>query len=333
MNEVQGHPTGPFRRGARRFFRRWPNVVALIIILLFVGVAFTADLLAPHGDFTWATKLNWPDDPLKVKPHPPSLDVPLGTVVFHRNQQVDVFAVLTHGTRSALKYGLITAFLTAAIGILVGGISAFLGGMFNTIAMRITDGMMAIPVIVGVFMLDQLLLFATGDQKAGSLTYFIPRGQSAALLFAASLINIFDPVILAIILFSWMPYARLTNAIVMRVKQSTYIEAARAMGAENGWLLFKHLLPNSISPSVVLFARDIGGMVVLLATLTFIGIGANLEWGWLMALSRSWLIGTFWELVGRWWMFIPVIVVLVLFGTSWNMLGDGLNDWLNPYSV
>jgi peptide/nickel transport system permease protein len=331
MQEAQEHPPGLLRRGARRFFRRWPNVVALIITLLFVVIALGADILAPQRDFLWPTKLTWPDDPMKVKPHSPNRDVPLGTVVARINHQVDVYTVLVHGTRSALKYGLIAALLTAAIGILIGGISALLGGFSNSIAMRITDGMMAFPVIVGVFMMDQLLLFAKGDQGY-SLTSSIPRGQSTALLYATSLINMFDPVVLAIILFSWMPYARLTNSIVMRVKQSTYIEAARALGAENGWLLLKHLLPNSISPSVVLFARDIGGMVVLLASLTFIGIGANLEWGWLMAISRSWLIGNFWDLVGRWWMFIPVVVVLILFGTSWNLLGDGLNDWLNPYS-
>jgi peptide/nickel transport system permease protein len=330
MLKTDEHSGSFFRRGARRFFGRWPNVVALIVVFIFIFVALFADLLAPQRDFLWPTKLNWPGDPNKVNPHPPSRENLLGTVVTRVNHQVDVYTVLVHGTRSALKYGLMAALITAAIGILVGGISALSGGVVNSVIMRITDGMMAFPVIVGIFMLDQLLLFAKGN-RSWLVISAVPIEQPTALVWIAWFINQIDPVILAIILFSWMPYARLTNTIVLRVKQSTFVEAARALGAGNSRLLTKHLLPNSISPSIILFARDIGGMVVLLASLTFIGIGTSLEWGWLMAISRNWLIGTFLDLVGRWWMFIPGVVVLVLFGTSWNLLGDGLNDWLNPH--
>jgi len=312
----------------RHFFRRWQNVFALILVLFFVLVALAADVLAPNQDIFWPSDLQWADDPLGALPHPPNRQTLLGTVVARMHRQVDIYTVLVHGTRSAFRFSLMVVLPTAFIGILVGALSAFFGGVLNMAVLRVIDALMALPVIVGVFFINQLLLYSKGDASVIPTIGVIRHAPIAPWL--SSLLERVDPVMLALVLFSWMPYARLTNTMVLRTRQTDYVEAARALGANSGRLLWNHVLPNSISPTIILLARDLGGMVVLQATLTFIGLGGGSDWGWVLAISRNWMVGTFADLVAHWWLFLPPILALVMFGVSWNLLGDGLNDWLNP---
>jgi peptide/nickel transport system permease protein len=255
----------------------------------------------------------------------------LGTIPLRFHKQVDVFTGLVHGTRSALIFGVSAAFFTGLIGVILGAISAWAGGWLNSLIMRITDAVLALPVIVGVVVLQQVLLMLTTAQTYG-LYYGLgeeitPVGFSGFIVW---LIRTLDPVLLAVILFSWMPYARITNTVVFQVKGSGYIQAAKALGGSSAHTIFRHIIPNSITPAVVLFARDIGGFVLLQATFTFIGLGGESEWGATLAYARDWIIGPGGDLLSRWWVFIPATLTLVLFGIGWNLLGDGLNDWLNP---
>jgi peptide/nickel transport system permease protein len=141
-----------------------------------------------------------------------------------------------------------------------------------------------------------------------------------------------DPVMLAFVLFLWMPYARLTHTMVLQIKGAEFLEAARALGAGTVRMLLRHLLPNAISPAIVLAARDIGLVVILQASLTFIGLIGGSEWGTLLSIGRRWIIGVGGNPFTYWWAFIPGTLVLILFGVGWNLLGDGLNNWLNPRS-
>ena len=143
------------------------------------------------------------------------------------------------------------------------------------------------------------------------------------------LLNRLNSVSVAFILFSWMPYARIMNTMVLRAKQTQYIQAARALGAGHSNLILRHLIPNSITPIIVLAARDVGGMVLLQATFTFIGLGGGSLWGNLLVWGRDYII-TPGGLLTYWWVFLPATLALVLFGIGWNLLGDGLNDLLNP---
>jgi peptide/nickel transport system permease protein len=138
-----------------------------------------------------------------------------------------------------------------------------------------------------------------------------------------------DPVLIAFILFSWMPYARIMNSVVRRVRNMDYIEASRALGAGHARLIFRHLIPNSITPIIVMAAKDVGGMVLLQATFTFIGLGGNSPWGLMLVRGRDWIISPG-GILTFWWVFLPATLALILFGIGWNLLGDGLNDALNP---
>jgi peptide/nickel transport system permease protein len=312
------------RSSFRMFFSRRQNIAGLLLIAFFILTALAADRLAPMESPYWPSELNWADDPTGVKPHPPGDQTILGTVTVRlMHQQMDVWTVLVRGTRSALLFGVITALGTAIIGVILGAVSSWLGGWINSLIMRITDALLAFPIIVGVVVIQQLLLLATGSP-------FYTQVLSGEPDLASRLINLLDPVLIAIILFSWMPYARLVNTMVQRVKQTDYVKASLSLGSGPLRILFRHLIPNSISPAIVLLARDIGGFVVLQATFTFIGLGGKSEWGELLAYARDWIIGPGGNLLVRWWVFIPATVFLVLFGIGWNLLGDGLNDWLNP---
>jgi peptide/nickel transport system permease protein len=107
--------------------------------------------------------------------------------------------------------------------------------------------------------------------------------------------------------------------------------AARSLGAGHLRLIFRHLIPNSISPAIVLAARDVGYLVLLQAGFTFIGLSHGSEWGVLLSLGRCHVIGPGGNPFTWWWIYFPPTLAMVLFGVGWNLLGDGLNDWVNPH--
>lgn len=322
----------------RRFFSRWQNWLGLILVVGFIFIAIAAPVLSPND----------PDSPgpfkvvgrvLDFEPRSPSEVPPLGTL----SGQTSVYHALVWGTRSAIVFGLVVTFFTAIIGILVGAISAYFGGFINNLLMRITDAFLSFPIIAGVVLITQLvtttlynagLRFYMGGLGGSFLTpasttyYSLQEELPPFLVFLQSI----DPVLIAFILFSWMPYARIMNTLVLRIRQKEYIEAARALGAGHSRIIFSHLIPNAIPPVIVLAARDVGGMVLLQATFTFIGLGGNSPWGMLLVRGRDWII-TQGGIFTYWWVFLPATLALVLFGIGWNLLGDGLNEALNPRSL
>lgn len=247
-------------------------------------------------------------------PHPPSDGAPLGTTT----GQVDIYYSLVWGARSALRFGLVVTLSTAVIGTFVGAISGYSGGAVHGLLMRITDAFLAFPVIAGVWLLQQVM------QPASTFAELTPIQQAFHDLGL-------DPVLLTLILLSWMPYARLTSAGIGQLKQTEYIQAARSLGMRNARIIRRHLLPNALPPVIVLAARDVGAMVILASAFTFIGLGASTEWGMLLVIGRDYVIGLGGNPLTYWWVFVPATLALILFGVGWNLLGDGLNSVLDPY--
>lgn len=316
----------------RRYFTRWQNWIGLLLILGYVGVAVLAPVLSPND----------PKDPgpfLQVgkrtrtlgEPQPPNEKAPLGMLPFG----VDVYHALVWGARGALSFGLIVTSTTALFGILYGAISGFAGNRLSSFMLRVADAFLAFPPIAGVVLLQQLYLTsiqALGGQivTVAGVTYTLDAPPEATLL--QSLLGRVDPLMLSLILFSWMPYARLVHSIVLTLKQTEFVQAARALGGSPFWIIRKHLLQNSTGPAIVIAARDVGGVVLFQATLTFIGIGGNSVWGEMLVQGRNWIIGPGGNLLGYWWVFLPPTLAVMLFGIAWNMFGDSLNDVLDPTS-
>jgi peptide/nickel transport system permease protein len=322
---------------AGRFFSHWQNWIGLLLVAMFVFVAIAAPVLSPQD----------PENPGSVKvvgskrdfvPHPPSLAAPLGTL----SRQVSVYHSIVWGARSSIVFGLVVVAFAMIMGVLIGAVSAYFGGFLNDLLMRITDSFLAFPMIASVVFINQIfsiVLYNAGIRYMGSpLTmdayhaaspsFFVPPN----LPYWLTLLQQINPVSVAFILFSWMPFARIMNTIVLRIKKTDYILAARALGVRNFRIIVRHMLPNALAPVIVLAARDVGGMVLLQATFTFIGLGGDSPWGMLLANGRDWIISAG-GIFTYWWVFLPATLALVLFGIGWNLMGDGLNDALNPREV
>jgi peptide/nickel transport system permease protein len=294
------------------------NLAGLLIVLAFFAVAIAAPALAPYDDDPLLPPyFSQVGDYIDKVPHPPSAEAPLGTL----GGQYSVFYTLIWGSRSALRLGIIVALATAALGVVIGASSGYAGGWLQRITVPITDAFLAIPAIAGYWVIRNAL-FPSGGY------WWLPLWLSHPTSVAQSIIDRLglDPLMITLILFSWMPYARITNSMTMHLREIEYVQAARALGAGGSRILLRHIIPNGVAPVIVLAARDVGGTVMLAAAFSFIGIGGDLPWGELLAIGRDWIIGPGGSLTTYWWIYAPVTVALLLFGIGWNLLGDGLND-------
>ncbi len=319
----------------RYFWRKKSNWLALLLILLFAITAVAAPWLAPPDDPTNPQPFRGIGQSFQRMPRPPADDYPLGTIpqidtlpLFgvapgqDAYYEWDIYYTLIWGTRSALWFGLVVTLVTAVIGVTIGAFSAYWGGRTNRFLMSVTDAFLAFPVIAAVWVIQRTLY--------SQVFAFFPTYETWRWwehLLANWKIS---PIMLTLILFCWMPYARMTNAAVSQLRQTEYVQAAIALGASGPRLLRRHLLPNALSPVIVLMARDVGGMVVLAATFVFIGFGGDIAWAIMLVAGRDFVVGLNGNPFVYWWSFVPIALALTLFALGWNLLGDGLNEAMNP---
>ncbi len=207
----------------------------------------------------------------------------------------DNFSRVIYGARITIPVALGVIVVATAIGVGVGGVSGYAGGRVDEVLMRIVDVVLAFPSIV----------------LAMAITAALGPGLPHAML--------------AIVLVGWAEFSRLMRGQILAAKANDYVLAARAMGAPAWRVLLRHVLPNAFPPMVVKATLDIGGAIILIAALSFIGLGAvppAPEWGAMIAAGQSkfeyWWVATF-----------PGLAILsVVLG--FNFLGDGLQDLLNP---
>ncbi len=303
----------------------------MILVILFILVSLFANLITPSSDMFWATELTWEKDPFGSLSHKPDSRNWLGTISARDiHQQIDVYTGLIIGFKTAMIFGVSAAIITALIGTLVGALAAMKGGWVDVVLMRLTDALLTLPLIVGIMLIEQIITYMVGGTSTFRLFYNYSASPAHIPDNLLWIVDFIDPIWMAIVLFAWMPYTRMTNTLVLKGKGEVYVEASRALGANQSKLFFKHILPNSISPLLVFVTKDIGGFVLLQATFTFIGVGSSSEWGTMLGYARDWIIGPGGTIFGRWWVYIPTTLVLILFGSSWNLLGDGLSNWFNP---
>jgi peptide/nickel transport system permease protein len=217
--------------------------------------------------------------------------------------QYDIFYGLIWGVRTAFKTGFIVVLATFLIGTILGSISAYYGGWVDNVIMRVVDIFMTLPFIL------------------------------AALIMAAVLIPVIGrgtlPAVLALITFGWMAYARIIRGDILSVKERDYVLAARVVGVKDSRILFKHILPNAVFPTLVYASLDIGNIVLSFAALSFLGIGTEVgyaDWGQVLSFARNWIT----SLADYWYIVIWPGLTLVLFVMGWNLVGDALRDVLDP---
>ncbi len=274
------------RRGLYRFRSNRLSMVGLAILLFFIVVAVVAPYVVPYPQDA-AGKVH-PLDRLQ----PPSREHLFGTDKVGR----DIFSRVLLGTPIALQVGTVIIVLAASIGVTLGGIAGYFGGWVDELIMRITDVFLTVPALV----------------LAIAVTAALGRG----------IIN----TMIGISLVWWPGFARLTRSLVLSLREELFVEAARGLGANNARILFRHILPNAVSPIIVKMSTDFGFAILTAAALGFIGLGAQPptpEWGAMINDGRAYF-------PEEWWIatFPGMAIWLLVFGL--NLLGDGLRDFLDP---
>lgn len=291
-------------------------VLGILIVLVFFILAAAAPLIAPPVDEENPYLI--PQYGFGAFPQPPSAEHPLGLMA----RQQDVFYGLVWGTRTALKVGLFVTVGRLLIGAVLGLVSGHYGRLVDAVIMRVTDAFMAFPIIAAV-MVTVALFAREATVVPGGRMFLVPSREEQVI-------------ILTLVAFGWMSYARLLRGNVLAEREKDYMQAARAIGVGNRRVIFRHLFPNVTQGLFVLVASDIGAVVVLLTMFTFIGLvrpamgTMEADWGQMLSVSRDWIIGSPSNAFEYWYTYVPVSVAIVLFSIGWSLIGDGLRDVLDP---
>lgn len=237
---------------------------------------------------------------------PPTSDNPLGTDELGR----DVLARLILGGRVSLLVGLAATLAAAVIGTIVGLLSGYIGGRFDALIMRITDGVIALPA------LPLLIVLAALDLEKIGVPADIAASESTSLY----------RIIAIVALVGWTTVARLVRATTLSLKAQPFVLAARAQGASALRIMGRHILPNLASPIIVATTLSVGNVILLESVLSFLGLGIQPpipSWGNLLTGAQE----TIWE--APWLAFYPGMLIFVTV-IAFNFLGDGLQDALDP---
>lgn len=278
---VPGQPVG--RAPLFRILRSPAGVVGLGLTFAFIVVAVLAERIAPTDPFA------------SVAPpfSPPSLAHLMGTDDLGR----DLLSGVVHGTRTSLVVALTVTTLASLVGVSIGALSGYRGGVLDDVLMRVTEFVQVVP------------------------RFFLAVVVIA--LFGPGL----DRLVLLLGLTSWPWIARVVRAETLSVKTREFVDAARSLGASTARILLRQVLPNALPPTVVLVSLNAASVILLEAGLSFLGLGdpARLSWGYLANNAQRFLRVA-------WWMaaFPGAAIVLAVLGL--NLLGDALNDLLNPRS-
>ncbi|WP_331232558.1 ABC transporter permease [Natronorarus salvus] len=295
-----------WRRGFRRFRRNRSALLGVAVVVLMSLAAFFARpivvggvpiqpfSLAPHDP---TTILYLGTDPSAGIYDPPSTDYPMGT----DNSGRDLFSRVLYGGRFSISIGFIVIAINATVGAVYGAVSGYYGGWVDEIMMRIVDTIFAFP------------------------------GLILALIIVAVLGGGYWQLVLAFTLFGWAGYGRLVRGEVLSIKENEYVMAAKALGARDRSVIFRHIIPNAMPPLLVLATLGIGTTVIGVAALGFLGLGmppGTAEWGTMLDATRETLIQ---GPEGRipWWATVFPGMAIFLFVMAMNLIGDGVNDALD----
>jgi peptide/nickel transport system permease protein len=281
------------RRGAQTSPQRWELlrrcrrdrtvVVGALIVGLVAGIAIAAPLVAPH-------------DPAAVDARailaPPSATHWLGTDNLGR----DIFSRLVYGARWSLGAAAAAAGAIVLVGITVGVVAGYLGGLVDDVAMRIVDVLLAFPSLV------------------------------LALAIVGTLGPSLQNVLIGMIAVWWVDYARVMRGLTLGVRGREYVTAAQCAGASSSHVILRHILPNVVPSILVLATLELGGLILAISGLSFLGLGAQPptpEWGTMLNDGRP-----FFQRAPQLMLYPGLAITVVVVGC--NLLGDGLRDVLDP---
>lgn len=208
----------------------------------------------------------------------------------------DLFTRVLYGARVSLAIGLVTVGISGVVGLVVGVTAGYLGGLADVILMRIVDVWLSFPFILLALVVNAIL--GMGLQN----------------------------IILTLIITGWVVYARLVRGEVLAIKTLEYVEAARALGAPEGRIVFRHMLPNLWTPVIILSSLQVAQFIVAEAAISFLGFGVQppmASWGNMLNEGKTYIYNA-------WWMTTFPGLALVLTALGVNLVGDWMRDTLDP---
>jgi peptide/nickel transport system permease protein len=273
----------------RRLFRNKLAIAGMVILGIILFVAVFAPLLASQDPNENGVYKAYP----RENKQPPSWEHPMGTDDLGR----DMMSLIFYGARISVRVGVFAVGLAILVGATLGAIAGYTGGNVDNIIMRLMDIMLSFPSIL----LALVIVVAIGP------------GLSNAMV--------------AVGIVSIPTFARITRAAVIKENENVYVMAARSLGAGSKRVLWRHIVPNSLSPLIVAASLGIGVAILDAAGLGFLGLGAQPptpEWGLMLSRNKSHMFTSPWMVV-----FPGVAIMFLVLG--FNLLGDGLRDALDPW--
>jgi len=260
--------------------------IALYAILAIILIAILSPYIIPYPEHI--------SDEANIKNSftPPSGKHFFGTDELGR----DIFSRVFYGTRVSVSTAILTVGLALLIGVPLGAIAGFVGGVIDELIMRITDIFLSFPPILLAIVLVSLLG---------------PSLNNAIIAIAAS----------------WWPwYTRIVRGQTISLRERKFVQAAEAIGTPDYKIILKHIIPNTISPVIVQASLDMGGVILTIAALSFLGLGAQPptpEWGLMISISRKYFPDVWWYSI------FPGLAIFITV-LSFNLLGDGVREILDP---
>ncbi|MGD0690001.1 MAG: ABC transporter permease [Candidatus Bathyarchaeia archaeon] len=275
----------------RRFRRNKSALIGSAMVVFFLAVAVLSPWLAPYPPRSY--------EPLYegVAGTPPSWQHPFGV----ESSGIDVFSEVIHGTRGDLYVGLAAALLTMIIGIALGALGGYFKGIVSDVVLGVIQVFFVIPAILLILLFARIFL------------QLVFRGFGLTLI------------VLILSFFGWSGVAFIVRGETLRVREMDFVQAARSLGAGSSRLLFRHIVPNIMSPVIVVTTLNIAGFILTEVIISFLGFGdANTTtWGLLLNEGFSYVRTDWWVAL-----FPGLAVVFAVLG--FNLMGDGLSDALNP---
>ena len=307
----------PFQVVSMRFMKHRLAMVSLAVM----AVIFTLTILAPYITSFKVDELNVND---YFRPFG-YVDEPTGRVHYFGTDNIgrDYFSRLLYAGRISLSVALLSVFISELVGVIVGAVSGFYGGWVDSVLMRFLEFMLTIPTLPLVLIISSMLLrnedlipIPEGVLRVvGNIMLLGPKDARSAVLIVIVLAG-----------FGWLSSAQLMRGTVLSLREQTFVEASRSLGATDVWIIFKHMIPNAMAPIIVDASLGLAGFVVAEAALAFLGFGIQdpiPTWGNMLSATQTYMFDKPW---------LPLVPGLPIFicSLAFNYIGDGLRDALDP---
>lgn len=290
--------SGMWMLGWQRFKRNKTGMLGMILVCFIMFFAVCGPFVAPYEPNDQSAMMEFRSK------SPPSFKNLLGT----DRMGYDVASRVIYGAPTAIAVGVGSMLLASVIGIILGGISGYIGGMADELLMRFTEFFLVIPVFIVILVMVRIF----GIVVIGSVFEKIPYLNLSTII-----------IILGV--FSWPPIARIARAEFLRIKEMEYVEAAKCIGASSRSIIFRHILPNAMPSLIVIIALGIGGSILMEAMISFLGFGdpKAISWGQLLYFNYEFLK------IAPWASIAPGMAIFITV-LGFNLLADGLTDAFNP---